>query len=107
MREPMPAHQPPQAQPPLPESPELALARELTEQQFQLWRHQPISRLLFRFLADRQEALGRNMLERWMARSLKLVDEEEARGRALESEEVRSISLATIRNFYGIEGEQP
>ena len=42
-----------------------------------------------------------------MARSLKLVDEEEARGRALESEEVRSISLATIRNFYGIEGEQP
>jgi hypothetical protein len=46
------------------------------------------------------------MLERWMGASLKLVDEQEARGRVLESEDIEAMSLATIRGFYGIEGER-
>jgi len=47
------------------------------------------------------------MLADWEAGTLKLESEGEARGRVLACRDIEGLSLASIRQFYGIEGEQP
>lgn len=47
------------------------------------------------------------MLAEWEGGSVSLVIEQEARGRVLACKDIEALSLASIRQFYGIEGEQP
>ena len=78
---------------------QLAALRELTPQQFQLWRHHPVSQAVLRFLADWARELRRDVLERWES-GTGLADEHEARGRVLMLREVGELDIGVMREFY-------
>lgn len=84
--------------------PECQALPELTEQQFQQWRHHPVSRMVLRFLADRSQALEVVAVQRLKAGTLDGPLQGELRGRMLELDDCAGIQLPAIREFYGVEG---
>ena len=81
---------------------------ELSDREFRLWRHHPVSRVLLRYLADYRQELRQDLLLRWLHGSTRLSDPEEleARGRLLAFEEFEELEWAIVQNFYGIEPEE-
>jgi hypothetical protein len=75
------------------------LARELSEQAFNLWRHHPVSALFLQYLADYREALARKVLEEWLASGN---INPEARGRILAVRDMEVLGLPSIQRFYGV-----
>lgn len=71
---------------------------------FQQWRHHPVSKVVLQFLRDYREAMHRELLERWTANSLTLADEHEMRGRSNTLQEFAEIQFESMLNFYK-EGE--
>lgn len=57
---------------------------------------------MLQYLEDFAAQLGQAMLVRWEGGALKLVEEQEARGRILACREVASLGLQPIRDFYGV-----
>lgn len=76
----------------------------VTESDYQLWRHHPITKIYLQFIADFGATLEREAMERWRVGSLKLVDEQEIRGRVVACTEMAELSFESIRSFY--EGEK-
>ena len=79
----------------------VVLLAEMSDQQFQMWRHHPVTSLVLGFLADYAGGLEKEVLTRWRSGSLRLGDEQEARGRVLALAEVAALDVAAIRQFYG------
>lgn len=75
-----------------------------SESDFQLWRHHPVSRVVIQYLNDYAVSLEREALERWRSGALRLIDEQEMRGRVLTCLEMADLSFESIRGFY--EGEK-
>lgn len=75
-----------------------------SEQDFQLWRHHPVSEVFLQYLRDYAGVLEREMMDRWKSGAVRLIDEQEARGRVVACIEVADLPYESIREFY--EGEK-
>lgn len=77
---------------------------ELTEAEFQQWRHSPISQAFLLFLAHRSESLTRTAAEHYLAGNLGAVEQRDPlRGRIMELRDLCIVKLADIQRFYGVE----
>jgi hypothetical protein len=74
----------------------------VTKEQFNLWRHDPTSKLFFAFLRDKRAFLIDRVSEMW-------VDGVEVppavRGQVIELGEIASLEFETIQEFYKPEEE--
>jgi hypothetical protein len=77
----------------------------ISEQDYQLWRHHPVSKVVLQYLSDYREALRQVAMERWESGALQLIDEKELRGRVLAVGDMIDLSHESMRSFY--EGEKP
>lgn len=79
-------------------------ALAMSEQEFQEWRHNPTTRAVFLFLAHRSDALTRDAMEIWKATGAFEARQEHVvralRGRILELEELCSMKVGAIQQFY-------
>lgn len=76
----------------------------ISESDYQLWRHHPVSKVFLQYIQDYRDTLKREAVDRWESGALKLVDEQEMRGRVLVCSEMADLSFESIRSFY--EGEK-
>jgi hypothetical protein len=76
-----------------------SLLLELSEQDYNLWRHNPITAAYLLHLGDQLEAFRTATADLLEANKL-LPQEGELRGRILTLRELQSLSLEHIKNFY-------
>jgi hypothetical protein len=72
----------------------------ITEADFQVWKHHPVSKVYLQYLADYRSMLLRELLERWEAGALTLETEKEIRGRTLTLADLVELRFASIQKFY-------
>lgn len=77
----------------------------LTDADFNVWKHHPVSKVYLRYLTDYRTMLLRNVLERWEAGALTLETEKEIRGRTLTLAELVELNFASIEKFYQTDEE--
>lgn len=77
----------------------------ITESDFQVWKHHPVSKLYLRYLNDYRSALLKELVERWEAGHLTLETEKEIRGRTLTLADLTELQFASIEKFYQTEEE--
>lgn len=72
----------------------------MEREQFQEWKHHPVSKFFFQFLRDRKEAMIRECSLQWLNGS-ELFDKENQinRGRILELVELLEIEFQVIEEF--------
>lgn len=75
-----------------------ALLLGLSEQEFQLWRHNPITAAYLRYLGDQIEAFRTAAADLLEAGNLDRSDV--IRGRLLTLRELQNLSLDDVQNFY-------
>jgi hypothetical protein len=73
----------------------------ISVEDYNLWRHHPVSKIFLKYLSDYADALEREGLERWRAGTIRLVDEQEMRGRVLTIREMSELQFEAISVFYG------
>jgi hypothetical protein len=76
----------------------------VTERDFNVWKHHPVTKLFKEFLVDYRGALITRMVEQWESGALKLTDELEARGRVRAVQEMIDLEFGHVASMYGIEG---
>lgn len=82
------------------------LARELTSQQYQAWRHHPVTLMLLRdFLPAWRRARGQQALNAWIDGGLTLTQEQVVRGQIMGCFFLENLTLTEIQQFYGIEND--
>ncbi len=74
--------------------------RDVTEQDFNLWRHHPVTALVLRYLADYREALIVDHVAAWQAGNLDPTRDAEIRGRVISCAELAELKLDAIAQFY-------
>lgn len=77
---------------------------DLTETDYNMWRHHPVTMAYLDFLRDYREMLLKDTMSLWEGGTLKLADEQERRGRVLACSEMAELPFEAIRQFY--EGEK-
>ena len=85
--------------PTIPQSPPEILAG-LSAEQFNLWRHQPVTLLFLRWVNDYANAVERSATATWLS-GHPIPDE--ARGRVLTCREMAKANFEAISMFYGVE----
>lgn len=82
------------------------LLTELAPEQFNVWRHHPVTRLVFDdYLDGLAFRIEVQVLNSWLAGNLKLLEEGEARGRLLAYRLlVQNLNLPSIREEFGLPG---
>lgn len=78
----------------------LSLLLDLKESDYQLWRHQPITKAFLQYLADAAQTYRLEMMARWDQRTLNLADENEMRGMIRTLEELTNLPLFVMQKFY-------
>lgn len=78
----------------------MASLDDLTESDFQVWKHHPVSKVYLQYLADYRKMLLRELLTRWEAGALTLDTEKEIRGRTLTLADLVELQFASIQKFY-------
>jgi hypothetical protein len=77
---------------------------EIDEQDYQLWRHHPVSKVVLQYIDDYRMRLREEALARWESGALQLIDDREMRGRVLACSDIVDLQFESIRSFY--EGEK-
>jgi hypothetical protein len=83
-----------------------ASALGISEGDFQVWKHHPVSKLYLQYLADYRTMLLRDLLARWEAGALTLETEKEIRGRTITLAELVELKFASIETFYQTSEEE-
>jgi hypothetical protein len=86
-----------QVYPPLP--PHLS---GLSDQEYKLWLHNPITKVVWAFLSDKREDLQDQTLSLILSDSLDMDTARELRGRIWCLTELQDLPLAAIKSFYGV-----
>lgn len=76
-------------------------ALEMADQEFQQWRHHPVTQCFLLFLAHRSLDLKRAASEYYIAGTLDLAEKGGLRGRIMELEELCVLKVDDIHRFYG------
>jgi hypothetical protein len=82
------------------DAPAPAALQGITEQDYLLWRHHPVTRLLLSYLRDYRADLVLAAQERWLAGELALATEHEMKGRVNSLAELADLPFAAIATFY-------
>jgi len=82
------------------------ILKDLTEQEYQLWKRHPISQLMFQFLRDKAVDYREGAFGRWEAGIANLNDKsmDEARVRMIFCNEMNALTLSDIKTFYQQQG---
>jgi hypothetical protein len=72
----------------------------ISKEQFNLWKHEPVTKWFFEFLKAKQEFMKSAALEQWVGGS---PWPETVRGQIIELDEIANIEQSAILAFYGIE----
>lgn len=83
----------------------LASLDGISEADFNVWKHHPVSKLYLAYLADYRAMLLRDLLARWESGALILETEKEIRGRTLTLAELVDLKFASIETFYQTDNE--
>jgi hypothetical protein len=75
----------------------------ITEADFQVWKHHPVSKIYLRYLADFRAMLLKELLGQWENGKLTLDTEKEIRGRTLTLADLTELQFASIQKFYQTE----
>lgn len=86
-----------QVYPPLP--PHLS---DLSEQEFKLWLHNPITKVVWAYLADKRADYQDQALHMLLSNSLDMDTARELRGRIWCLTELQDLPLVAIKSFYGV-----
>lgn len=84
------------------EKPE-AVVKGVTRQDYNNWKHHPVTKVFREFLNDYRGAVKARMIEQWEAGALKLTEEQEARGRLMAIREIIDLEFEHIAGMYGLE----
>src|ERR1700690_4348593 len=74
--------------------------RGISEENFNLWKHHPVSELFRRFSEDFRAQLIKEHLSDWHAGKIDQVRDLEIRGRVAQLTDIIELSFASIQNFY-------
>lgn len=77
----------------------------ITKDDFQIWKHHPVSKLYLKYLEDYAALLGREFLDRWLAGHITTDTEKELRGRILTLTDLVELQFDSIKKFYQTEEE--
>lgn len=72
----------------------------ITTDEFNLWRHHPVSKIFFQYLSDWGVQLGKATLDDWISGALVLSEEQQRRGRLIAIAEIEALTQESIRHFY-------
>jgi hypothetical protein len=78
----------------------------ITEADFQVWKHHPVSKLYLKYLGDYRAMLLRELLMRWEAGAITLDTEKEIRGRTMTLADLVELQFASIQKFYTEEEDE-
>ena len=78
----------------------------LTDADFNVWKHHPVSKVYLKYLADYRTMLLRDLLARWESGALVLDTEKEIRGRTMTLAELGELQFASIQKFYQTSEEE-
>jgi hypothetical protein len=81
------------------------LLLEMSEQEYHLWRHNPITAAYLKYLDDQAEAFRTAAADLLEAGTLG-AQADTIRGRILTLRELQTLSLGVIQNFYRQEGTE-
>ncbi len=73
---------------------------QMSDNEFQQWRHSPGTRAFLGFLAEKAENYQDAALELWRSGTIKLTTEQEILGRLTALEELTTINLQSIQLFF-------
>ena len=76
---------------------------EIPAQDWQAWRHHPVSKVFLQYLRDKRVADEHEIVGRWLGSTLLLMHEQEAKGRNLAMREIENLRLDEVRTFYNLE----
>lgn len=82
------------------------LLPELRAEQFNLWRHHPVTRLVFDdYLESLTTLIELQVLNGWLSGNATLQAEQEARGRVIAHRLlIQNLNLSVIREHFGLPG---
>lgn len=79
----------------------------ITAEDFASWRHNPVSKVVRKFLEDYADAIGKEALSRFIdGGSLTESAQQEMRGRLLAARELAELSFESLASFYQEEKEE-
>jgi hypothetical protein len=76
------------------------LLLEMSEADYQTWRHSPPTKAFLAYLEDQAEVFRQELLARWENKALKEEDSNEIRGIVRILDELSNLPLSVIRRFY-------
>lgn len=79
---------------------------DLSEREYQLWRHQPVTRAFLVYLTDYAATVMLNVLDAFIAGGLSQQEDTEARGRIKLARELVELPWNDIRASYGLPPEK-
>lgn len=77
----------------------------ISDSDFNVWKHHPVSRVYLRYLADYRAMLLRELIGQWEAGVLILDTEKEIRGRVMTLADLVELRFESIQKFYEEENE--
>lgn len=80
--------------------------KHITESDFQIWRHHPVTKVVLGFLTDKTQFLERAALDQWLAGTLSLQADQTVRGQIIELNEVAEMPFGMLAEFYGTDQEK-
>jgi len=73
----------------------------ISKEDYQGWKHDQVSKVVLKFLADKQEYLKQAALESWVAGSKSFADcNSTVRGQIIELDEIINLPFDAITEFY-------
>lgn len=75
----------------------------ITKADFQSWRHNPVSKVVLRYLTDKRAFVERSALDQWIAGSMSMMADQTIRGQIIELLEIEQLPFEAIFNFYSQE----
>jgi hypothetical protein len=72
----------------------------VNEQDFKLWKHHPVSKVVAQYFADFRGALVQQHLAEWLAGKTEEVRDLEIRGRVAQLDDIAELTFASMVTFY-------
>ncbi len=76
---------------------------EIDREDFNQWRHHPVTKVFLRYLHDKRRYLTTAMTEQWLGGSLSMQTEQTVRGQIIELMELEILPFEAIESFYSEE----
>lgn len=84
---------------------EISALRGIQREDYQVWRHHPVTKLVLQYMADFNVSLQKEAIEKWVNGTLSLPEAHERRARIMILGEMVDLSFEAIEEFYQPETE--